>query len=115
MKTAEITLNGVTHTVAPLKCSQVAAFLDNKTTSTVQLFTKSLRTIAWALQRAGDPIVAGLDEEAAIAKLNEFITDWREVDIAFGVVTELTGMKAAADAAPGSDPGQVDQPTPIAA
>lgn len=96
--TNTITLGGNAHNVAPLKALQVAEFYDaieaSENETKVQTITRSLRTVARSLRNAGSPLVEGLDEAQAIAKIDD-VADWTEVDAAFGKVLEISGLKKA--------------------
>lgn len=96
--TAVITIGGAQHNARPLKPLQAAAFLDEinaaKAGETkVELFTRSLRTIARSLRNANDALVEGLNEDGAIRKIDE-VVEWREVDVAFGTVLDISGLTA---------------------
>lgn len=91
-----VTLGGNTYIVAPLRSLQVAELYDgidkSEGETKVATITRSLKAIARCLQNAkvGD-FTSNLSEEAAIAKVDE-ISTFDEVNAAFKVVLEVSGL-----------------------
>lgn len=85
--------------LAPLKSSQVAAFLDaGKPTSQSETIVSNQRLIAQSITQAKDPFAQDLTLDELIAKIDDQFS-WAEVNEIPLKVLEVTGLRKA-------DPGE---------
>lgn len=96
-----IILGGAEYKVAPLRSLQVAEFYDAIDAAAdgetkVATITRSLRTIARSMRNENDTAFpSDEDENTAISRIDALAL-FAEIDPAFGIVLEISGLKKAA-------------------
>jgi hypothetical protein len=101
-----VTAGGQEITLAPLKSSQVAAFLDrnNVGASQEETVATSLRVIAQSIVQAKDPFAQDLTLEQVIEKVDDEFS-WKGVNEGFLKVLDVTELRKAE---PGEAPAAAD-------
>lgn len=95
MATDTVTVGGQIITLAPLKSSQVAAFLDaGKPASQSETIVSNQRLIAQSITNAKDPFAQDLTFDELIAKIDDQFS-WDEVNETPLKVLDVTGLRKA--------------------